>query len=182
MSIVDQVLESRQAEQTAPCARYLEIIRRGDKPKKGDAAELEALFVKLGIGPDEARSDVAIVAECRRMEAAADAATGERLKVELSEAVNKLKVHLDETEAILAGRQPAEFSLRRVLTRVQQVFDRHTEAVAKLAEFSSLHWRLFCKPEPTKPAETEFSQTFPENPGVQPANGRRARQQWWGGP
>jgi hypothetical protein len=149
MSIVDQVLSEHQQNVAALRARYVEIIRRGDHPEPGDARELASLMDALGVTADQARADLAVIEEVRRLEALADEAEGERLASEVSAAAGAFLAYSEETKRIVREREAEGFRLHGLVITARMKRQRWQEHNALLLQLRRQHFALLGLDPPT---------------------------------
>jgi hypothetical protein len=148
MSIVDQVLSEHQ-ENVATCQRrYVEIIRRGDHPKPDDARELASLMDALGVTADQARADLAVIEEIRRLEAVADPADGEKLASEIREAAVAFTTYSEETRKLAREREQEELRLNGLVATARMKRNTWQENNGLLLRLRRQHWQLLGEPQP----------------------------------
>jgi hypothetical protein len=148
LNVLETVLENQQSEQAEHRRRYAELIRRGDDPKKGDAAELAGIMAALNVTPEQARKDLAVIQEARRLEALAAPELGECLRGEIGEAGQALASYREESARIAREREAQEGRLHGILFTATRRRSDWSDSAEKLALVRRKNWRLLGCPEP----------------------------------
>jgi hypothetical protein len=152
-NLVDQLKAERLAEKVQAVESYLQLVRRADKPRKGDACELNRICHLLLIPVERFEADVRaldLAAELETvaageneasMEASRIAAEIEQLKREHQRATRDAEDRLEELNNDLGSHEE-----RREKARA---------AKRNLAQMKGAFWRIFSRPKPPDTAIEE---------------------------
>lgn len=147
MDLLNRIKQAEAADQTAARETYLAIVRRIDRPTKGDTDRLRATMATLGIDAATLERDIATIREGDRLTGIAEADSS-ALADEVREAAESYAEFVRETAEI--GRQRGAEEMRRlgIFRDVQARQSRALDARRKLAEFRRRHHALLGLPAP----------------------------------